>query len=55
MVGVCQMADAVKLMSPSRASSLPHWICERHKSPVGASLLAMAAAKAPNHSPTNHR
>ncbi|PWE42972.1 hypothetical protein C9I49_17245 [Pseudomonas prosekii] len=29
----------------SRASSLPHWIGERHRSPVGASLLAMAAPR----------
>src|SRR5471030_3248204 len=31
--------------SPSRASSLPHWFCVDHRSPVGASLLAKASAR----------
>ncbi|MNV23669.1 hypothetical protein D3C71_1146960 [compost metagenome] len=45
----------LRQMAPSRASPLPHWICERHKSPVGAGLPAKAIAKALHQSPTNHR
>jgi hypothetical protein len=32
-------------LTPSRASSLPHWIYLHHKSPVGASLLAIAITR----------
>jgi hypothetical protein len=57
--GCCEADDPI-VGAPPGAGSLPHWICERHKSPVGATvrrsdLLAMATAKAPNHSPTIHR
>ena len=44
---------ALIVLTSSRASSLPHWIfgehsfCVQHQSPVGASLLAMAADAAP--------
>ncbi|MNY00819.1 hypothetical protein D3C86_1333280 [compost metagenome] len=45
----------LRLMAPSRASPLPHWISGASGIPVGAGLLAMTAAKALHHSPTNHR
>ncbi|MVV49580.1 hypothetical protein EJA72_15245 [Pseudomonas sp. PB120] len=34
----------------SRAGSLPHWICGVHKTPVGASLLAMTDLRTPQFS-----
>src|SRR5471030_21058 len=33
---------------PSRASPLPHWFCERHRSNVGAGLLAKASSQSPD-------
>ncbi|CAI8876748.1 hypothetical protein EMIT0196MI5_20506 [Pseudomonas sp. IT-196MI5] len=37
----------MSLLPPSRASSLPHWICVTPQIPVGASLLAMGAFQTP--------
>ncbi|PMV87575.1 hypothetical protein C1X35_16560 [Pseudomonas sp. FW306-1C-G01A] len=36
------------LLTVSRAGSLPHWFCVRHRSSVGASLLAMPATRSPS-------
>ncbi|AWY40346.1 hypothetical protein DKY63_10745 [Pseudomonas putida] len=39
--------SSVFLRASSRASPLPQGICDRHKTIVGASLLAMASVQAP--------